>query len=127
MSVFDCWVDNRDRINQGNLLVSEGVGGSVRVAYIDYSLSLSNWWTAKGVPEPDHEPGRYPTDTVPDATSAEQTLVAIERLSEGTIRAIVDAVPDDFLAADRKDRIEEGLLTRRTKLRGVVEQMYRGV
>src|SRR5206468_12857702 len=47
MAPFDTWVDNTDRHNDGNLLLTEDVSvqpALLRVAFIDYANSLSMTW-----------------------------------------------------------------------------------
>jgi len=47
MAVFDTWIQNGDRHNAGNLIVTEEVTATeriLRVAYIDYANTLSLHW-----------------------------------------------------------------------------------
>jgi HipA-like protein len=124
MSVFDCWVDNQDRHNDGNVLASEA-GGVARVAYIDYSYALSHSW-GQQVPDPIPGPGRYPA-TAADEAAAKDCLAAIEGLTEEKIREIVNRVPDQFLPAAKKVIISDGLIARRPKIRAALRGHYPGV
>jgi hypothetical protein len=47
-------------------------------------------------------------------------LDQIENLAETTISDIVNRIPDDFLAAEQREVIYQGLLTRRKLVRGLV-------
>ncbi len=123
MSVFDTWVDNRDRHNNGNLLVTQH-GGGYQAAYIDYAFSLSYGWGEAAAPTVPSAVARYPHNAGLDVASASRTLERIEGLSDEAIRAIVDRIPSEFLSDARKRTIAEGLSLRKNGLRPVIRAMY---
>jgi hypothetical protein len=122
MSVFDTWLDNRDRHNHGNLLITL-VGGSYSSAYIDYSFSLSYGWGEGEAPPPNGVP-RYPVAPTADVAAAANTLRRIEQLEEATIRDVVSRVPGEYLKSSRQKAIADGLPKRRHGLRAAISAMY---
>jgi hypothetical protein len=127
MSVFDTWVDNRDRANGGNLLVTEDLTtGSVHWAYIDYAYSLTYSWGKGTVPTVAGCCERYPVQTAVDHDAINRTVQAIEMLQEDTIRSIVNRLTPDFFDAAPGSVITDGLLRRRAGLRNALRQVYGG-
>lgn len=123
LAVFDTWVDNRDRPNNGNLLVSGDVPGSVQVAYIDYSYSMAYGWRSgfdNVTPCP-----MYPTDTN-DADHAAMRFVLdkIEATSDAIIESVVKRIPEVFLSTADKDLIVAGLVARKLKVRPALQSVY---
>jgi hypothetical protein len=125
---FDTWLDNSDRPNSGNLIVSKDQADPskpLRVAYIDYANSMICEWRNRSftviAPRP-----IYPTDqTDADVTVMEDMLRRIEAIGGDTIKGIVDQVPDDFATGPQKRLILDGLLYRQQPcLRAALKAVY---
>jgi hypothetical protein len=126
---FDTWVDNRDRANDGNLLVSKLVADSapLQVAYIGYSYSMLYGWRAS-----DYRTmtpiGIYPTDQKDaDIASMESALKEVENLPDQNVRDIVTRIGDSFLSPADRDLIIEGLLYRKSRVRASLKSIYGGI
>ena len=121
MHVFDTWLDNRDRLNAGNIILGMDMGSDiVRCAYIDFAQSMSFSWsdTARSalvVPAP-----LFPGVVAIDREAVEKTVTAIEALPEGEISSLIMRLPDLFISPQRKACILDGLLVRRAALRGAL-------
>jgi len=125
ISVFDTWLDNRDRVNAGNLVIRESDGFGVQVAYIDFAQSMSFGWGNGPAPGVIRVEGRFPGSAPLDADAIRDTVCAIETMLEDQIRSIVGRVPGAFLAPQRGWCIVEGLLRRRECLRGEMNKRAR--
>jgi hypothetical protein len=102
MSVFDTWLDNRDRHNGGNLLVNEDLtSGSVHWAYIDYANSMTYGWGQGAAPAIAGVVGRYPVQAAADPTAVADTVQAIEALQEDAIRLVATRLSPDFIDVAR--------------------------
>jgi hypothetical protein len=118
MSVFDTWLDNRDRHNGGNLLVHEGPAtGNIHWAYIDYAYSMTYGWGQGAAPATAAAVGRYPAQAAPEIKAVAEVLRAIETMEEGKIRSVATRLSPDFLDAARAAIVTDGLIRRRTGLR----------
>ena len=127
---FDTWVDNTDRVNDGNLLVSKATADPalpLQVAYIDYSYSMAHGWrtgnyrTVTPIPI-------YPTDQKDaDIASMEDALNRIENLPDQNIRNIVLRIADEFLTIADRDLIIDGLLYRKPQVRASLRTIYGGI
>ena len=123
MSVFDSWLDNRDRLNARNLLLSMQ-GSVVNWAYIDFAQSMSFIWR-DGPPWPVSAPvPPFPGPVVPQLHCLAATLDAIEALPDATINSIVARVPADFISETRRSCVLEGLRRRRDGLRVALRKKY---
>ena len=107
MLVFDTWIDNQDRINNGNLLAAEDPDRkvSVRYAYIDYGNSLTCGWKDGPAPTVGRPVGPYPVQVNPDGSAIGKTIAAIEALSHGHIGEVVDRIPEAFINTQRRSAI----------------------
>jgi hypothetical protein len=127
---FDTWVDNTDRVNEGNLLVSKASPDPalrLRVAYIDYSYSMTYGWRAGNYRTITPIP-IYPTDQKDaDIASMEDALNQIENLSDQNVRDIVSRIPSDFLTIVDRDLIIDGLLYRKQHVRASLKAIYGGI
>jgi len=124
MMVFDTWLDNHDRINEGNLLVSGVSGaGEVSYAYIDFAYALSYGWRGGRAMPINNRRGPYPGNITPDIATISATIQAIEELDDARIRDTVERVPGDFLAVDRRECILDGLRSRKNGLRDAFRLM----
>jgi hypothetical protein len=127
---FDTWVDNRDRINDGNLLVSKIAADPtlpLQVAYIDYSFSMLYGWRT-GNYRTVTPIGIYPTDQKDaDVRSVEDGLDRIEKLPDQTVRDIVTRIDDSFLTPADRDLIVDGLLYRKSHVRASLRPIYGGI
>jgi YD repeat-containing protein len=121
MLVFDTWIDNGDRINDGNLLVGEDPDRkTVRYAYIDHANSLTQGWRDGPPATIQRAIGPYPVEVRLDGRTIGETIVAIEALSDGHIQEAVDRIPETFISLQRKACIRDGLCRRRHDLRGAL-------
>lgn len=126
---FDTWVDNRDRANDGNLLVSKVVADPslpLQVAYIDYSYSMLYGWRT-GDYRMVTPIGIYPTDQKDaDVPSIEDGLNRIENLPDQTVRDIVTRIAGSFLTPADRVLIIDGLLYRKPHVRASLRPIYGG-
>lgn len=124
MIAFDTWIGNTDRMNEGNLIVSEGVPEfGLRYAYIDHANAMSHAWGDGPAPETGPVVGPYPQQAPVDAMILSKTVAKIEALSDCHIRTAVDRIPAEFINYQRKQCIREGLCRRRTNLRGALAHL----
>ncbi|WNG54452.1 hypothetical protein F0U59_06385 [Archangium gephyra] len=131
MAVFDSWVANTDRQNDGNLLVSEDDSVSppvLRVAYLDFANSLAYRW-GKGERWWKLEEGVacYPDGVPLDVQSMGLAIGEIERFPPATLREIVNRIPGSFLSEQHRTAIREGLSYRQSRIRGIMTSMYPGI
>jgi hypothetical protein len=117
MIPFDTWIDNTDRINDGNLIAAEPIGKPTVYAYIDHGHTMSHSWGEGPAPGVGSAVGPYPTQVKPDGKIVSAILAAIEALSEDQIRAIADRVPEEYITPKRRECISNGLCQRRAGLR----------
>ncbi len=117
---FDTWLDNRDRVNAGNVIVGMQPGSTdVRCAYLDFAQSMSfSWDTGEAIPVA--AVPRFPGAVPADRESLEAAVRAIESLDDAKIRAIVERIPEKFTTRKRLACIVNGLLMRRGALRGAL-------
>jgi hypothetical protein len=124
MSVLDTWLDNHDRANLRNLVVSRDpsvlVDGKplVRAAYLDFSFSMSGPWNAKM--ERDLAVACCPPGMVPNVQAIDRVVARIEGLDWGVVEQIVQRIPDEYMQAADRDLIVTTLRARRPKLRGIM-------
>jgi hypothetical protein len=127
---FDTWLDNGDRPNPGNLIVSKDAADPtkpLRVAYIDYSNSMFCEWRSRPFTDIPPRP-IYPTDQKDaDAKVLEDMLKRIEALGQDTIKGIVDRIPDDFAPPTTRSQIFNGLLHRQSRVRLALKAVYGGI
>lgn len=124
MVVFDTWIGNSDRVNEGNLIVSEvpdGIG--LQYAYIDYGHTMSHGWGDGPAPAIGSIVGPYPVQVAIDGMIVSQTVERIEALSDDHLRAVVTRVPEEFISHKRSQCIEDGLRRRRAGLRNAVSHL----
>jgi hypothetical protein len=127
MSVFDTWLDNRDRPNGGNLLVNEDLAtGTIHWAYIDYAYSMTYVWGQGAAPAVGSVVARYPVQAPADLVAVADTVQAIEAMQEDAIRLVATRLSPDFIDAARAATIADGLLRRRIELRQALRQEYGG-
>jgi len=125
MLVYDTWIDNRDRINAGNLIVTrDGSTDVVRCAYIDFAQTMTFGWLDRPVPSLNKVIGPDPGAISIDRSSLYDTVEKIERLTDQEIEAIVLRVPEGFLTTKRQTLIVEGLASRRDQLRAAMISKY---
>lgn len=131
MTVLDTWVDNRDRVNEGNLLVTEDTSGNpplLRMAYIDYAYSLTYGWMQGEGYKAQTVVGCYPSPPLGvDVAIVADILARIEALPTSTVEKIVKRIPDEFLPADRRQLIIDGLVYRAEHLRIFLRTTYTGL
>ena len=114
MTVFDTWLDNRDRAGHGgNVIVSTALPEGAGIAYIDYANSLSHGWGDNDAPPVNEKRGPFPDLGHQHDNIVRDTVSAIEALSGEDIRAIVNRIPKEFLPSPRREKIADGLLSRR--------------
>lgn len=127
---FDTWLDNGDRPNSGNLIVSKDATDltkPLRVAYIDYSNSMICEWRNRAHTDIPVRP-IYPTDQKDaDVNVMECILKRIETVDAATINGIVNRIPNDFAAPAVRAQILGGLLHRQSRVRAVLKTVYRGI
>jgi hypothetical protein len=127
MSVFDTWLDNRDRHNGGNLLVNENLAtGMIHWAYIDYAYSMTYGWGQGAAPAVGSIVARYPVQAPANLAAVADTVQAIEAMREDAIRLVVIRLSPDFIDAARAATIADGLIRRRIGIRQVLRQEYGG-
>lgn len=127
---FDTWLDNGDRSNGGNLIVSkDGTDPAkpLRVAYIDYSNSMVCEWRNRPFTDIPLRP-IYPTDQKDaDVSVMADILWRIEVLPSDTIQTIVGRIPDDFATQAMRSQILDGLLHRKSRVHAVLKTVYGGI
>ena len=127
---FDTWLDNGDRANGGNLIVSKARGDlskPLRVAYIDYSNSMICEWRNRAHTD---IPLRqiYPTSQEDaDVAAMETMLKQIEDADPAMIKVVVTRIPDDFATKPMRDQILDGLLHRQSRVRAVLKAVTKGI
>ena len=127
---FDTWLDNGDRANGGNLIVSKDStdpAKPLRVAYIDYSNSMFCEWRNRTFTD---IPLRqiYPTDQKDaDVSVMEDMLRRIEEIHPDKVEGIVGRIPDDFATQAVRSQILDGLLHRQSRVRAVLKSVYGGI
>lgn len=123
---FDTWLDNRDRANAGNLLVSGADDGSLAVAYIDYSYSMVYGWRGSVEAYKSINPCvPYPIDQASvDRGMLRQSMIEISNMSDEVISSIVNRVPGEFLQEDDRGLILEGLLYRKSAIQAPLRDLY---
>ncbi len=120
MCVFDAWVQNTDHNNHpGNLLVSVDPDETrpLRLAYIDYSYSMTHSW-------PNDEwrgtscPPAYDRHVPVDIGVIQETARRVQDLPEANIRELVERIPAEYVfdCDQSKRKIVAGLLDRRTRI-----------
>lgn len=120
MPVFDTWIDNLDRDNDGNLLAAEDARRmAVRYAHIDHG-SPTQGWRDGPLANVARLVGPYPAGVKSDGKTIGETIAAIEALSDAHIGAVVDRIPEAFINAQRMAGIRKGLCQRRRDLRGAL-------
>ena len=127
MMVFDTWVDNRDRANEGNLIVHEGrpeTGSTIQCAYIDYAYSMAYGWRISDDFKAVTAAPIYPKDIKVDKSTVGKVVGAIETLSDDMVRLIVQRIPTDFVPRSQRALISDGLLHRRSELRAVLQSAH---
>ncbi|WP_238208693.1 hypothetical protein [Methylobacterium marchantiae] len=117
MVAFDSWVENIDRINGGNMIVSLALPQGFGCAYIDYAFSLSHGWGCAPANPTSIRRGPYPEEVIVDGAILAETVFAIEKLPSTTIEEIVRRIPDAFMEEQRRENIVASLVTRRDQLR----------
>lgn len=130
MTVFDTWVDNRDRVNDGNVIVTLALNGGFGCAYIDYAYSLSHGWGEGTAPAITTVVPHYPQPSPPapvDLAVLRATLEAIEAFPDAKIEEVVNRVPDHFLTPSRQATIVGGLVGRKAQLRAAFAVSQGGV
>ena len=128
MAVFDTWVGNTDRHNDGNVLLQEDDRRAppvARIAYIDYANALSyGWpegkWATAGVVLP--YPG--PPDVVVDIDAMSEVISMVTGFRRATIEEIVGRIPGQFLSDPKREIILKGLLHRQEQIRGTMRAAY---
>lgn len=119
--VFDTWIDNRDRLNAGNMILGMSQDSAiVRCAYIDFAQSMSFGWGSGPAPLAAKPATKFPGIISLDLRAMEETIAAIEALPEEEIKLVVERVPAKFTTPKRKACIIDGLLLRRNTLRDVL-------
>jgi hypothetical protein len=123
MVAFDTWLDNRDRINGGNLIVSEASNGALlRCAYIDFAHSMTFGWGDKS-PHTIHQVvGPFPGSAPLNLEVLGRTVAAIEGINDLSIVEVVKRIPEGFLSTSRRECIINGLLKRQKMLRAAITQ-----
>lgn len=125
ITVFDTWLDNRDRINGGNLIVSESHDGAVlRCAYIDFAHSMTYGWGDNPRCVIDRVIGPFPGSAPINANVLGETVSAIENLNDSLIVDVVERIPEGFLPTSRRECIIKGLLERRKMLRAAITNKF---
>jgi hypothetical protein len=124
---FDTWLDNNDRVNNGNLLVSNDSvdpNRPLRVAYLDHSNSMMKVWAIRDFKEVVSRP-IYPTEREDADIGAMGAILAkIEAMEDRRIREIVGQIHDDFIPAEQKTLIIDALIYRRPLVRAVLRKVY---
>jgi hypothetical protein len=127
---FDTWLDNGDRVNAGNLLVSKDQADPtkpLRIAYIDYANSMLCVWRNSPFTNVTPRPV-YPTDQSDvEVSVVEDMLKRIESLSVDPIKDIVTRIPGDFATDGQRRTIIDGLLDRQSKVRSALKAVYGGI
>jgi len=128
MAPFDTWLGNADRPNPGNVVLhQEQSTGELRVAYIDFANALPRAWLEQGAWSTIVPVACYPPCGAADLAVMSQVMERIEQLAPGTIKDIVERIPQGFLSGQRREVIVEGLLHRQTRLRMAMKKEYPGL
>jgi hypothetical protein len=131
MAVFDTWIANTDRQNDGNLLVREDVSVSppvLRSAYLDFAHSMAcrwekgeRWWKLEDAV------ACYPDGVPLDSVVMGAFIRKIEGFPEATLRGIVNRIPAGFLSKPHQAVILEGLSFRQSMIRRTMARVYPGI
>jgi len=131
MAVFDTWVANTDRQNDGNMLLSEDDSirpPVLRVAYIDFANSLAYRWNRGERYWKVEEPvACYPDNVPPDLAVMMGAIQAVERFPAGMLQEIVNRIPKGFVSESHRSVILEGLLYRQSTIRRMMASVYSGI
>ena len=118
MIAFDSWVENTDRLNGGNLIVTRALRRGFGCAYIDYAYSQSCTWGDAGVHASCSRVGPYPASITLDGGVISEAVRAIEALPQPVVEEIVRRIPDPFMNNQRRETILACLVARQSQLRG---------
>lgn len=126
MVVFDTWVDNSDRSNDGNVIVSAALPDPPGVAYIDYAYSLAKDWGEQQAPDIAAVRGPFPQVGELDRDLVNEAIGKIADLKDSHIRQVVTRIPDEFLPEARRNVVADGLIARRDRLRPFFDSFLGG-
>ena len=128
MVPFDTWVDNVDRVNEGNLIGKQGDGdeaGLLQAAYIDYAHSMVYPWGQQGKDWRIIIPAAiFPEQCAPDFRAMARSISCIEALSDDIIAEVIERIPEEFLAPQHRDTLVQALLHRRDHLRETLSTKF---
>jgi hypothetical protein len=117
IAAFDSWVGVQDR-NPGNAIIDANVSNGLKMAFIDYSHSLSHTWKS--------QPGwnQFVNTFAVSfggilSTVVEEVIDLIVALPREAIESVVQSIPDEFMPAADRQLVVAQLLPRRATLRSV--------
>lgn len=121
MFAFHAWIDDHDHFGDTNLLAERTAGGAVRLAFFDYSISLTHSWSPPapppGRPQWANPPGPYAN---PDPLVMEQVVDHVIRFPLNGLQSIVGAIPTDCLSPADGATLADGLFNRARQLKTVL-------
>jgi hypothetical protein len=122
MFAFHAWIGEQDHFGVTNMLAERIAGGIVRLAFFDYSMSLTYNWTPPAAmpirPEWRTPPGPYAN---PDPLVMEQVIDHISKLFPlSGLQSIIAAIPPDCLPAADGTALADGLFDRAKQLKTVL-------
>lgn len=123
MIPFDYWVGDTDRKGDHVVITSPHGGKPAAIGCIDYSNSLSFAWDAHDHASTGsawHRNG-WGLNLPLDHEAFEQSLELIENFDVNQIEDIVGYIPTDYLPAVRRDLVVQNLVSRRSRLRGMIQ------
>jgi hypothetical protein len=107
------WIATQD-LKDEHLMVAVDSAGAYNVAAIDFAFSL-DWQNPDGGPV---QPPAFPSLVANiDKTVLNTAVERIEAMSDEDIRAIVNPIPSDLAGVAEKERLTNGLIGRRGKIR----------
>jgi len=127
---FDSWISARNRsISSGQAVISKDHGStsgknSIRIAYLDYALSLADSWRVGD--EKSHDAAYWEFD---ESLIYEKRCIAIvnpmvsriRRITAGQIDEIVTRIPDLWLPKENKDVVTKNLKSRQQRLKSLLD------
>lgn len=130
MLPFDAWLGELEhKHSQHNIVAGyESDARSASFVFLDYSFAFGfrSCWEGSGWTKMDPQGLPSQMQQRIDAQAVQESLDLILRLSEDSIRGIIERIPDSHLAKEKGQRILHALLGRRELLAGSVEKLLEG-
>jgi hypothetical protein len=127
MLAFDTWIQNTDRNNAGNVLVGTDPKSDPALSapiFCDHANSLLQAGWKEGTPHVPTLPPLLPVlADFCDKNVAMQTAEQIANFPDQAVSEIVERIPHDYLSAQQKAIIVDGLLKRKQFVPDVIAKL----